>query len=318
MVKDSNVKALANTAMATALSVIIAIIGLFVPVLSLASLLWPVPVIVIVKRYGLKYGVYSTIASGLIVGMISEPIYAAYVILAYGALGLSIGYGVHKSYEAGRILTITSVASLVSKLLLLYAVTRIMGVNPIEIQLEAMEKGLELSMEFYSGMGLDMPENIRETLVSSFELLRITLPALLILVALLDSFLNYTVAKIVLKRLGLHMDALPPFGEWRTPSNLSIGFLLLVGLTLAGGYFGLSNTEVILGNILLLFQMVFLVQGISVAYFFLSQRGLNKAFKILLIVIVMFNQLLAMAAMFVGLLDVMFDFRKRFSQNSGS
>ena len=38
MNRDSNVKALANTALATALSVIIAIIGLFVPVLALASL----------------------------------------------------------------------------------------------------------------------------------------------------------------------------------------------------------------------------------------------------------------------------------------
>ena len=84
MNRDSNVKALANTALATALSVIIAIIGLFVPVLALASLLWPVPVIVIVKRYGLKYGVYSTIASGLIVGMVSEPIYAAYVYSPMG------------------------------------------------------------------------------------------------------------------------------------------------------------------------------------------------------------------------------------------
>jgi hypothetical protein len=144
MNRDSNVKALANTALATALSVIIAIIGLFVPVLALASLLWPVPVIVIVKRYGLKYGVYSTIASGLIVGMVSEPIYAAYVILSYGALGLSIGYGVHKNFRAGRILAITAVVSLLSKLLLMYAVTRLMGVNPLEVQLESMEKGLDM------------------------------------------------------------------------------------------------------------------------------------------------------------------------------
>ena len=313
MSRDSYVKALANTALATALSVIIAIIGLFVPVLALASLLWPVPVIVIVKRYGLKYGVYSTIASGLIVGMVSEPIYAAYVILSYGALGLSIGYGVHKNFRAGRILAITAVVSLLSKLLLMYAVTRLMGVNPLEVQLESMEKGLELSMGFYDRMGLDVPEEMREGLFSSFELLRVMLPAILVMVAVLDSYLNYTVARIVLRRLGLRLEALPPFAEWRAPGNLMIGFLLLMALSIAGGYLGLGNIDVVAGNILLLFQIVFLAQGISVAYFFLMRRGINKVFAIILIVLILFNQPLALVAVLTGLLDTLFDFRRRFT-----
>ena len=318
MVGDGSVKALANTALAAALSVIIAIVGLFVPVLALASLLWPVPVIVVVKRYGLRYGIYCTVASGLIVGMISEPIYAAYVILAYGALGLSIGYGVQRGYTAGKTLIVTAVVSLLSKLLLMYAVTRLMGVNPLEAQLDSMEKGLELSMEFYDGMGLDVPEETREAIFSSFELLRVTLPALLIMVALMDSYLNYIVARVVLKRLDLQMEALPSFAEWRAPGNLTIGFLLLMALSAAGGYLGLGNIDVILGNILLLFQMVFLVQGLSVAYFFLSRRGVKKFFKVLLMVFILFNQALAMSAILAGVLDVIFDFRKRFSRNGES
>jgi uncharacterized protein YybS (DUF2232 family) len=315
MNRNSSVRALANTALATALSVIIAVIGLFVPVLSLASLVWPVPVIVVIKRYGFKYGVYSTVASGLIVGMISEPFYAAYVIFAFGALGLAIGYGVHKGYSAGKILTITAAASLVSKILLVYAVTRIMGVNPLETQFEAMRKGIEFSLEFYDNMGMEVPQGMRDTLLSSFELIRVTLPALLILASLLDSFLNYTAARIVLKRLGLNMEALPPFGEWRAPSNLSLGFLILMGLTLAGGYLGLEGIDIVMGNILVLFQMIFMVQGISVLYYFLTQKGVNRFIKVLVIVFVLFNQFLAMAAVFAGLLDVLLDFRKRFSKD---
>lgn len=314
---NNNVKALANTALATALSVIIAVIGLFVPILSLASLVWPVPVIVVIKRYGMKYGIYSTIASGLIVGMVSEPFYAAYVILAFGALGLAIGYGVHRGYSAGRILTVTTVASLISKILLVYVVTWIMGVNPLETQLEAMKEGLEFSLEFYGNMGIEIPEGMRDTLLSSFELMRVTLPALLIMASLLDSYLNYTVARLVLKRLGLHMEALPAFGEWRAPSNLSIGFLVLFGLTIAGGYLGLRGIDLVMGNILVLFQMIFLVQGISVLYYFLSLKGLNKFLKVIIIIFVLFNQFLSMAAVLAGLLDVLFDFRKRFSQKDG-
>ena len=188
--------------------------------------------------------------------MVSEPIYAAYVILSYGALGLSIGYGVHKNFRAGRILAITAVVSLLSKLLLMYAVTRLMGVNPLEVQLEPWRRDWS-SMGFYDRMGLDVPEEMREGLFSSFELLRVMLPAILVMVAVLDSYLNYTVARIVLRRLGLRLEALPPFAEWRAPGNLMIGFLLLMALSIAGGYLGLGNIDVVAGNILLLFQIVF-------------------------------------------------------------
>jgi uncharacterized protein YybS (DUF2232 family) len=133
------------------------------------------------------------------------------------------------------------------------------------------------------------------------------------MVAVLDSYLNYTVARIVLRRLGLRLEALPPFAEWRAPGNLMIGFLLLMALSIAGGYLGLGNIDVVAGNILLLFQIVFLAQGISVAYFFLMRRGINKVFAIILIVLILFNQPLALVAVLTGLLDTLFDFRRRFT-----
>ncbi|HOO12021.1 MAG TPA: DUF2232 domain-containing protein, partial [Bacillota bacterium] len=89
-------------------------------------------------------------------------------------------------------------------------------------------------------------------------------------------------------------------------------------LSFAGGYFGLGNMDVVFGNILLLFQMVFLVQGLSVAYYFLLRRGVSKLFRVLLIIFILFNQALAMAAMLAGVLDVMLDFRKRFSRDGGN
>ena len=139
------------------------------------------------------------------------------------------------------------------------------------------------------------------------------LPAILVMVDVLDSYLNYTVARFVLSRLGIRLEALPPFAEWRAPGNLMIGFLLLMALSIAGGYLGLGNIDVVAGNILLLFQIVFLAQGISVAYFFLMRRGINKVFAIILIVLILFNQPLALVAVLTGLLDTLFDFRRRFT-----
>ena len=167
-------------------------------------------------------------------------------------------------------------------------------------------------------IAINLNNEMKEALMSSFELLKVMLPALLIMVALMDSYLNYTVARIVLRRLDLRLEPLPPFAEWRAPGHLAIGFLLLMLLSFVGGYFGLGNMDVVLGNILLLFQMVFLVQGLSVAYYFLSRKGVNKLVRVLLIIFILFNQPLAMAAMLAGVLDVVLDIRKRFSRDGGN
>lgn len=310
MVRENNTRAIANAALATALSVIIAVIGLFVPLLSLASLLWPAPIIITIKRYGFRYGIYATIASALIVGMISEPLYAIYVILGYGAVGLAIGYGVEKDFSAGRTLLIASFASLISKVILVYAITGIMGVNPIEVQFEAMKEGFEFSTDMLKGLGMDRVEDMNNMFMTSLEMLKVTLPALLISASVLDSFLNYSVAKLILRRFKLFLEPLPSFGEWRFPNNISLGFLLLIALTFIGGYLGLQNTQVIMSNIFLLFNMIFLIQGLSLIYYFLAVKGVAKAIRIFLMVIIMFNQMFAMAAVFAGLLDVIFDFRK--------
>lgn len=303
MVTENSTRALVNSAIATALSVIIALIGLFVPLLSFASLLWPVPIIITIKRYGIKYGILSTIASGLIVGMLSEPIYTVYVIFGFGVLGLAIGWGVQRDYSAARILLAASLASLVSKVLLIYAATGIMGVNPIELQLRSMQQAFELSAEFYKDIGLDNAQDVVDMFNRSFEMLKLTMPAILIFASVTDSFLNYTVSSAVLKRFKLKMAPFPPFGEWRFPGSVSLGLLFLVALTYIGGYMGLKNTAVIMGNVLLIFNMIFLIQGLSLLYYFMSAKGFPRFLKVLLMVLVIFNQGLSMMVIIAGLLD---------------
>lgn len=307
---NNSTRALVNTALSAAVAVIIAVIGLFVPFLSFASFLWPVPVVIAIKRYGFKYGVYVTVVSGLIVGMISQPLYALYVILGFGAIGLAIGVGVERNYSASITLVITSIASLLSKLLLVIIVTRIMGVNPIRLQIEAMEKSLEITTQFYKNIGLDQVEDIKDIFMNSLELIKLTIPAVLIFASVLDSFLNYTLSGVILKRFKLNMKPFPPFAEWRFPSNAALGFLLLVALTYIGRYLGLQNTQVIMANIFLIFNLVFLIQGLAVVYHYMLSRGLPKFARILIVILALFNHILALVTVFIGLLDVIFDFRK--------
>ncbi len=310
MDRNDSTRALVNTALSSAIAVIIAVIGLFVPFMSIASFLWPVPVIIIIKRYGFRYGIYVTVVSGLIVGMISQPLYAAYVILGFGAIGLTIGLGVSKDYSAGVTLIVSSIASLMSKLLLIYMVTRIMGINPLDFQIEAIEKSFHLSSKFYKSIGLNNIENIEEMFTGYIQFFKIMIPALLISVSVVDSFINYIVSRTILKRLKLEMKPFPPFARWRFPRNIALGFIMMIALTYAGGYFGLDNTEVIMGNIFLLFNSVFLIQGLAVIYYYMTSKGWPKFGKIAVSVLILFNNILVLAVVFIGLIDGILDFRK--------
>lgn len=307
---SNNTKALVNAALASALAVIIGIIGLFVPFMSIVTFLWPVPVIIIINRYGFKYGVYVTIISAFIVGIISQPLYAIFVILGFGAIGLSIGFGVRKNYSAGLTLIIASLASLVSKLLLIYIVTRVMGANPIDIFIESMEKSIELSSELYKSMGLKNVEDATKTFMTSIEVFKMILPASFIFASVLDSYLNYIIARMILKRFKLDMQPFPPFASWKFPNNVSLGFIMLAILTYVGGYLGLKNSQDIMINIFWIFYLLFLIQGFAVVYHYLVSKGLPKIVRIIILVFISINRILAFAIVIIGLLDGIFNFRK--------
>ena len=89
-----DIKALTESSLLTALTVIAALVSVYVPILGIAAaLIWPLPVIVIVVRHGLRWGIISTIASTIIMSILIMPTIALRMALGFMLPALVLGYG---------------------------------------------------------------------------------------------------------------------------------------------------------------------------------------------------------------------------------
>jgi uncharacterized protein YybS (DUF2232 family) len=138
-----------------------------------------------------------------------------------------------------------------------------------------------------------------------------TIAAGLIMQAAASAFFNYIVAKAILRRLGYTLQRIKPFTEFYI--NSFVGALVVMPVPL-GIY--LLEKGIPAGNQLLLsgkliMMLVFVTIGISVTVYFLRRRfKLQKGFIVLIILFTAVNQLFSTVYLFIGIADMMFDFRK--------
>jgi uncharacterized protein YybS (DUF2232 family) len=135
--------------------------------------------------------------------------------------------------------------------------------------------------------------------------------AILIFNAAISAFFNYITAKAILKRLGYQMRQMTPFTELRI-SSLAGAFLVMpypLGVYLKAKNLPLGGPILISGQMLMMYS--FFLIGISVAAYFLMNRyRLSKAIITLIILFITFNPMLANSLAFLGIADMIFDFRK--------
>ena len=67
-------KPLTESSLLSALTVILALAAVYLPVVGMAAaLVWALPIIVLVVRHGLRWGIMAVLVSGIIMALLIEP-----------------------------------------------------------------------------------------------------------------------------------------------------------------------------------------------------------------------------------------------------
>ncbi|MBQ5413229.1 MAG: DUF2232 domain-containing protein, partial [Schwartzia sp.] len=91
---EHRVNSLTESGILSAVTVLMALIGVYVPFLGLvAILLWPLPITVLVVRHGFRWGVMAAVVASVLIAVIIEPTVAVRLALAFAPVGLALGYG---------------------------------------------------------------------------------------------------------------------------------------------------------------------------------------------------------------------------------
>ncbi len=302
-----------------AITVIMGLVAVYIPVLGMAAaILWPLPIIVLVVRHGLRWGVMAAVSAGAIMAMLIEPMVSLRMLITFGPVSLMLGYGFRQQWPAARVLLLSLLAAVIAMLAGLGLVFLITGINPFTLQLDIMKESIAASTEAYRSMGIDEAELAKTTeeFSKAMDAVALLLPLVLTASAILITYMNFWIGGRVLRRLGHEVPVLPAFAQWRLPK----AFLYLFGFALVGMYWGGTREVGLLYQISLNVNMFAsfggFLQGAAVLAWLAKRARMSSWLLGVVLVFILFNGFFAQILAFVGLFDMIFDYRRRFEQRN--
>lgn len=302
-----SVRALAEGAMLTALTLILAVISVYVPILNLVAIfLFPAPLALLVLRQGLKYGCIGAVSVFLLSAMLMGLPQALFLFISYGFLGLFFGWCFRNHKKALFTLLIGVLISFLATILLLQ-VSTIIGVSMEQLREAAatIYRDYEHMAEQQGVASILGDMSVEEAVEFAIKLL----PFAFFIWAMVLSFICYKLMTSLLRRLGNDIPQLPPFREWRLhPRLLWLMIIALFGSSLCerlqlGVFIQIAN------NLLYSVSLIFAISGLAVLLWILWRFKIHMFIRVLAVFfsIQLFSGFLLIIA---GVFDPLFNFRE--------
>lgn len=309
---NKDTQGIVESSIITGIIVVLGILGMYMPFFSILLFIIPTPLIIIGQRQGVKYSVMSLIVATIIIIGFSNPIMALYVIALPGMVAIAINIMIQRKAEASRIVIVGAIASTVTTIISINLASSFLGVSLIESMKEIFKQSVE--MQQYIGQ---MTNNNEEIVLQSKELLErmealalVLIPSIILIASSFTSLINYKLATVILKRAGNDVIELKPFKEFRLSKNAMFGLIVIMFLSFITSKTNIVNGETLLVNVSLLFQIIFVAQGLAVAVFFYTHFKLPKILLIIIIPILFLTNFAVMSLAIIGIADIFMDLRK--------
>lgn len=304
-------RSLVESALLTGLSVIL-YLGSAVPLVGMLLIfLSPVPLVIIEMRHDLRRGFVALLAGSLIVLALEGPVQGLSYALGFSVLGLALGRIIELKRSAVEILAWGSLVSLACKLTLAVIMFQVTGLNPMNLDMSGMERTLDMALRL--PVGLEQAAAMKQQLEAMMKVLPLIIPATMILVSVIDTLLCFWITGKVVHRLSrVDLPQLPPFARWRFPVSVLwafMGALLCMVLGARDPRFAFL-TRVGL-NLQVLTQFIFVLQGMSLAAWFMNRAGWSRTLRNFVLVLLFLIPLFSTVVNYAGIFDMCWDFRSR-------
>ncbi|MBF8982308.1 YybS family protein [Lutibacter sp. B2] len=310
---QNKTRALIEAAMMTALTSIFAIVRIYIPILTFISFFIPVPLTILGKKHGLKFTIISVFASGMIIGMFTEPIYSIFITILYGSVSVAMGYMMNKKYKPSKILLSTMLVAIISLALCIQMASKISGIDMVGQMIDMFDQAINMNISLQEKIGTDQAqmEQMKVMLENMLQMMKMMIPFMVISAGGFLAYINYRLTTYVLKRLGHKVEALPPIREVRLPKSIVMGTFLIMGLTIMTKNLGFANYTTLVLNVFLIFQFIYLIQGVAVVSYFMHSYKLRKPLRIFIYIFLLLNQMTAFMLAIIGFIDAIIDVRNR-------
>ncbi|WML36417.1 YybS family protein [Clostridium sp. OS1-26] len=313
-----NTKAVIEAGLITALIVVIMLITVYVPIFSMFGMfVLPIPVTVLYIRHNYKVTLGAVVISAILIAMLYNPISALTSSILFGITGITFGYCIRNDKKLSTTILLLALASAAGIIINFSIYVNLLDKRGmagfISDNIRIMKESLNLSKELYGKMGVSSEQFA--AIEKSFELftpdfILKLIPAIVILMSFFSAYINYLLTSSILKRLRYNMKPMVHFSQIYINTRIGtlVGVTLLIGLLL--GRSKVQGAEYVVSSAEYLLQFIFLIDGVSVASYYLRNRfNISKPITALILFFTIFSQI-AVIYVYAGLADMLFDFRK--------
>lgn len=312
-----NTRALVESAIMSAIMVITMVATMYVPMIYLFGILaLPIPITIIYAKNSFKYALSTFIVGIVVSSLLISPIYAISLGIGCGMSGLALGYCIKHDKKALTTFGSIVVAYLLSTIILLVLYSLfidtkgILGI--IDSYIKMNNTSLQNIKELFLKLGMSKAEAqkmVSNASVFDRNTILMLLPTCVLILSVGYSYFNYKITTVVFKRLNMRIKEMTTFDRLYIPENFVIAELILI---LIGIMFNYSN--IVIGKYvyltgLYIFAYSMMLQGISVAYYYIKNNFKVKIAPAIILIILLVG-LLSYVYMFAGVADMLFNFRK--------
>ncbi|RFU62493.1 YybS family protein [Peribacillus glennii] len=292
-----------------ALYSILLLLTVYFPLLGLPLFFFlPVPFILTAIKHDLGWSIgFLLVACGL--SALFGTITAIPMALVTGATGVTIGALIRRNKPA-YLVYVGAVLILIIGIVALYgAAAWFFDVDFIGDFISMLRDSVGKSLDMMTAMGQEVPEDFTKGINDWVDMLNTLLPALLVATSMVMAALIVLASNPFVKRFSEKKVSWPPLRELQLPKSLLWYYLI----TMVAGFFLRPEEDsylyMVIANLLLILQLLMLLQGYSLLFFFSHIKGWAKAVPVIILVLSLFMPFFQAFIRIAGIVDLGFPIR---------
>lgn len=304
---------LAQASLIAALGILLCLITVYVPILSILSIVVPVPYAIIATLTDNKYSILSLIATFFILMFTVNPLYSVSVCIMSIVPGIFIGSALRNNKKEGfnkfEPIYIGTIITMICVIVFFFIGNIVFKTNILEDFMNLVKESVNIQITIMENTGIDLKEGFKALDIVNY--INNMLPTMLFLQGMIVAFIIYSLEIFILKRVRIVNLELPKLLDFYLPGNaISVLFTLYI-FVLFMDLINLNlHTDLIMMNLQLVFNFMFMLQGIAVSIYFFKKWIRSGSLKMIFMSALTLSIFGFMGISFVGMLDSIIDFRR--------
>ena len=298
--------------MATAVAVVLSMIGLYMPVFStLIFLAIPLPIIYVALQQGSRWALIVTVGTLILDSVFFGIMSGAFLCAIFGVLGVTLGICYERNVRPSATLLAGAASVLIAFAAQMLFVIYVLGMDTVFLSAEffdSMKKEtMEVLPQFYSGDTLAEMQNQIDLM---YDALKKSVYFAITAAALVYSYASMALSQMLFRRMGItNIPTLPPVSRWEFPVGLVYLYLLSIGI-------GLlipddETLQIVLYNLNMCCMFVFWLQGFAFLWWLPKRYPVVAPLRWILVALAFFIPFIQTAMIVMGLFDLLFHYRAK-------